>query len=99
MNGTHKLNQTFSKSFDAIPESTFNKIVMLFHRSMRPLFLGQVSMDIGWSLERTEMMINCLIGKGVLRHASLSERTYLGVDANANIFALVEKPSLVLATW
>jgi len=100
MFGVTKLKQTLIESFNKIPAGTQERIVSLFHRAARPMFLGQISLEIGWSLERTELMLNELVGLGVLRRALPEEMRKIGaVTDDANVYTLVDAPSAALARW
>lgn len=99
MLGVAKLKQTLIESFNKIPSGTLEHIVALFHRAARPVFLGQISNEIGWSLERTEIMLNELIDRGVLRRALPHELFMVGAIEGAHVFTLVEKSSPGLARW
>ena len=87
------MKQTLIESFNKIPAGTKERIVSLFHRAARPVFLGQVSLEIGWSLERTEIMLNELVVSGVLRRAFPDEMRKIGaVTDDSNVYVLVGVP-------
>lgn len=91
------MNQTSIELFNNIPDSVFQKIIQLFHRSTRPLFLGQISLEIGWSLERTEKMIQLLISQHVIRCADVSELKFVDAHPESNVFVLLSERSIARA--
>jgi hypothetical protein len=93
------MKQSLIESFNQIPSENLDKITKLFHRCNRSLFLGEISSEIGWSLERTQMMVDVLVEKNVLRGATHDELRVLGVPTDTNVYVLVGRASLTLASW
>lgn len=88
------LRQTLVESFNTIPDAVLDKIVKMFHRVGCPLMLGAISADVSWSLERTEMMLDSLIEKGIVRRATRQELEVLGLSVAANVYVLIGTASL-----
>ena len=72
------------------PSEALEKIVSCFHRSNKALYLGQVALEIGWSLERTQQMIELLVEDNVLRPATEDEKQRVNLSSHAVIYVLVE---------
>ncbi len=63
----------------------YDRIIAVFKRSPdRPVYLGQVANDIGWSLERTQEFLHTLVHNRI-RPATTNEK--LAIDAPGGEFA------------
>lgn len=69
------------------------------HRVACPTYLGAVSLYIGWSLARTEEMMQVMQDRGIVMLMSGSELRDHGLRVDANIWRLVEKPTPAKARW
>lgn len=63
----------------------------------RPLLAGEVSLEIGWGLERTLQIINDLCNEGVLQSATPEERANYDLHPEACLFSLAVPRNLALA--
>ena len=71
-----------------------DRIIRRFHRSNRPLYLGEISIEIGRSLETTEKIIDDLVHEGIIRLANCVELKEFGADFGAAIYVLVDRRDL-----
>ena len=76
------------------PPKVLEIIMRLFHRLAHPLYLGIVSLEIGWSLARTQEMLNHLEDRGIVRPMTKEEKGTSGYPEDANLYVLIEKPQL-----
>jgi hypothetical protein len=65
-----------------------NTILYYCHRYDRPMFVGELSTLIGWSIERTELFVQYMIEQNLLRCASIEEATKIGGNKNSSIIIL-----------
>ena len=63
------------------------------------MYLGAISLYIGWSLDRTTQMMEMLQERGVVKPLSPDERKSQGFPSESNVWQLVEKPSVAKARW
>ena len=66
-------------------------IIGCFSRYSTPLYLGIVSVEIGWGLSRTQEMFDELIEQGKIRHATLEEKGAKRMEPDANVYVLVSR--------
>jgi hypothetical protein len=92
------MNQTIVCSF-VPPDSVLERIIAQFHRLARPVFLGEISLEVGWSLERVQQMLQRLIDSGVIREATGAEVQSLGGLNGSFVYALTTQASPALARW
>lgn len=71
------------------PQKVLEIIMGCFRRYSSPLYLGIVSVEIGWSLARTQEMFDELIEQGLIRHATLDEKTAKKMYHDANVYVLL----------
>lgn len=90
------VNQTKVALFDAMPRSAFIEARRLFHKVDRPLLLGEVASEIGWSLERTLQVVGQLVKDGAVKRGTKSDAVGLGACENADVFVLAEPRQLAL---
>lgn len=69
------------------------------HRVAIPVYLGIISLDIGWSLERTEQMFLELEDQGEVRPATVEEKRMYGMRSDANVWTLVGSAVASKARW
>ena len=72
----------------APPAKTLEIIESYFERSYGPKYLGFIALEVGWSLERTQEMLDTLELRGVVRQVSLDEKKRLGYPTRAVLYAL-----------
>jgi hypothetical protein len=68
------------------------KILRYFHRVSRPVFLGQIALEIGHSLSKTEDWVEDLVESGELRRATHEEMLRIDASEIALVYVLVGKP-------
>lgn len=81
------------------PQKALQKIVSYFHRVDRPVYLGYVSVEVGYSLAQTEDMLHALEDAGVVRQLTAQEKVELQIDSRANIWVLVDRAHPAKANW
>jgi hypothetical protein len=71
------------------------RVEVTFHRSgQRPLFVGEVSNDIGYNLEYTREAIDVLVESGVLRAATPREIDERLGSPGSNVFVMASSANL-----
>ena len=73
------------------PTRTASEILGFFHVKGRPVYIGEISSNIGWSLERTEGFVEFMVDEGTLRTATGAEIKKLDGCKGARIYALTGK--------
>lgn len=81
------------------PQRALEKIVGYFHRVDRPVYLGYVALEIGYSLDQTQAMCEALHDAGVLRPLTTEEKQSLQIDVRGNLWVLVERAHPSKANW
>jgi len=81
------------------PQAVLGIIEGLLHRVACPTYLGTISLYIGWSLDRTTQMMEILQDRGIVKPLTPEERKAMGFPSEANVWQLVEKPSVTKARW
>lgn len=66
-------------------------IVSYMNRVGRPVYLGFVSLEVRWSLARTQEMMDVLEERGVVRNVPREELKAKGFPAEAHVYELVKK--------
>jgi hypothetical protein len=77
-----------------LPQNVAGKIVRLFHRLAHPVYMGIVSLEIGWSLARTQEILEHLSDEGVVRAMSPDEKITAKFPEDANLYVLIGAPRL-----
>ena len=65
-------------------------IVDYFCRKAHPIYLGYVSMEVGWSLARTKEMLDILEDDGVVKQLSNAEKACMGIPSTAIMYVLCD---------
>jgi hypothetical protein len=74
------------------------KIVLRYmHRVARPSYLGNISIELGRSLGRTEAIVLQMCDEGLLRFLNRKELTAIGAEDSAVVCALVDRHNPTLA--
>ena len=71
------------------PDVVITKIMRYFHKVHRPIYLGELSIDLGFSLTQTENFIYELIDRGIIRQASVKEIYDIGGRSDSFVFVLI----------
>ena len=80
-----------------LPEKVIKIIEGIFHRCTGPIFMGIVSLEIGWNLQRTQEMFDILDRQGTIRAATQAEKKEAGLRPDAHVYVLAVPRSLVKA--
>ncbi len=84
------LIEVFSNE-DSLLERALQIIESYFERVSRPLYLGYLSLEVGWSLDRTKQMLDVLQDRGVVRLLHDSEKTQYGFPQRAIVYGLTKR--------
>lgn len=76
------------------PQKALEIITSYMNRVTYPVYLGYLSLEAGYSLARTEEMMNLLEDEGVVHKLTTEELRRSGFREVANVYALVGKPQL-----
>jgi len=94
--GLNMIKQYF-RDGNRIPHAALEIIESYFNRVARPVYLGTISLEIGWSLASTQEMFDYLHDIGTIRPMKTDEKIVLGFTSGANIYVLTTKPVLAKA--
>lgn len=70
-----------------------------FHRVATPVYVGILSLEIGWSLARTEEMLQHLQEQKLLRPMTSEEKKSKKISDEANLWVLTGKAELSKARF
>jgi hypothetical protein len=89
-----KVTTTMNRSNDGfpVPQTALEKIIRYFHRATKPVYMGFVSAEIGFSLERTQLMLDTLVDEKIIRRLSEDDKKAMKIDVRANVYVLIERP-------
>ena len=62
------------------------KAVRLFKRTYFPLYVGQVALEVAFSLEKTLKLINELVADGVIRALTTEEKKGYDIDPVCEVY-------------
>ena len=67
------------------------RVAILYHchKKSRPLFIGELASDIGWSIERTESYVEYMILNGEIRNASPEEIKKMACIDSARLCTII----------
>ena len=71
--------------------------IRYFHNSTRPVLLGHLSLHLGLSLERTQLIVDDLVVRNIVRHATTRELITIDVSSKASAYVLIDPPELNIA--
>lgn len=89
----------WSQSLGLPPEKVIHRVVRLFHRLGRPIYLGQACLEVGYSLARMQAVFDMLSEEGTIRPMSLEEKVEKKIDKRANLYVLTEPAHPAKADW
>lgn len=69
------------------------------HRVACPVYVGTISLFVGWSLERTQQMLETMQDRGIVHPLTVEEKKKQGIREDANIWRLIDDPSPAKARW
>ena len=70
------------------PQKSLEIIMALFRKVTHPLYLGIVSLEVGWSLARTKEMLDVLEERGEVRPLTPTEKVTGCYPLDANVYVL-----------
>lgn len=76
------------------PQSVLKIIVRYFNKVARPVYLGTLSLEVGWSLARTHELVEQLVDEGVIRAVTDEEKAADKIPTIANLYVLIGEPTL-----
>ena len=65
-----------------------DRIISYMYRFSRPVYVGFIALEIGYSLARTQVMMDDLVLEGRVRAFTVDEKKRLGMHPDANIWVL-----------
>lgn len=65
------------------------KIMRFMHNRARPMYLGEISTEIGHSLERTCSFLEAMEDDRTVRRLTNEEKASLGLDARADMWMIL----------
>lgn len=71
------------------PQQSLEIIVAYMAKAHRPVYLGLISLEVRWSLARTQEMMELLQQQGIVREATPDEKRELRAVPDANVWCLV----------
>lgn len=80
-------------------QAVLDLIMGYMHRVAKPLYIGLISLEIGWSLERTQYMLEELERRGETRLATNEEKQQHGLRLDSNVWTLVQAAQPSKAKW
>jgi hypothetical protein len=75
------------------PQAVLGIIVGRMHRVAHPLYLGAISLYIGWSLDRTQQMMDVLHDRGIVVQLTPEQLVAAGMRDDGIVYRLTERPS------
>lgn len=97
--GSHGYMTSLFKNGQKPPTAALEIIERYFNRVARPVYLGTISLEIRWSLARTQEMLEHLTDEGIVRPLTDDEKFSSGFPVEANIYVLVGEPKLSKAWY
>lgn len=81
------------------PQNVLDLITGYLHRVARPVYLGTLSLHIGYSLAQTEAFLVILEERGIVRPMTEDEKLEHRFRKDGNVFRLVGKPNPAKGRW
>jgi hypothetical protein len=75
---------------DGYPQTALERILGCLKRVDSPIYMGHISVEIGFSLAQTQAMLEHLEEKGLVRNLTVDELKQQRFDVRANIWVLVK---------
>lgn len=72
------------------PQRAIESIVYLLQRIAQPIYMGDISIEIGYSLNRTEEMLGYLESVGIVRKLLTSDLKKFGFREDTNVYVFVD---------
>lgn len=81
------------------PQAALEKLMSYLHRVTRPTYMGFLSLEIGYSLAQTLVMMQELEEAGLVRQLTADDLRRLKFDERANMWELTERAHPSKARW
>lgn len=65
------------------------KAIRLFQRTHFPLYLGQIALEVSFSLDRTLKLVGELVDDGVVRALTIEEKKRYDIDHVCDVYTLI----------
>lgn len=69
-------------------DRVIDSITQYFHKSDRPVYLGEVAVQVGRNLAQVEALFEIMIERGIIRHASPGDCCDVGFNPTAEVYVL-----------
>lgn len=86
----------WAKSYNN-PQALIERIMRYFHRKSRPVYLGEISIETGLSLKKTEELLQCFVEAQLIKPATSETLKKLGSDESSVVFVLSGSSDLKFA--
>lgn len=70
------------------PQKVLEIIIDFFRKVPHPVYLGYISLEIGWSLARTKEMLDLLESRGNVRPLTVEEKKLQGYPEEAIVYMM-----------
>jgi len=85
----YQMNQL--KMTRSLADRLASRAAMLFHRKLRPVYVGTVSLEIGVGLKRTMIIIDAMVRAGHLRRLQRKELRAIDAPKGAFVYVLASE--------
>lgn len=75
------------------PQKALEIIVARLHRVTTPMYLGALSLEVGYNLRQTGDMVAELERRGLVRRATAEEKLAHAMQADGEVYVLTEPAS------
>lgn len=76
------------------PQKALEIIEARLHKVATPMYLGALSLEVGYNLRQTEDMLAVMQQRGIVRRATLEEKAAHLMRPDDEVYALVAVPSI-----
>lgn len=90
---------TWLKDSRQPPQVVLRLIESYLHRVASPVYVGAISLFVGWSLAQVEEMLVAMQDAGLVVLLTPEEKKAHCFSDGANVWRLVEKPTPAKARW
>lgn len=92
-----EMPQWITRSTGLDHEMVVEKILRYLHKVIRPVFLGEFSIEAGISLQKAEHYAAYLVETGQIRLANKGELLKLGAEPGSHVYVLIPPRDLKIA--
>lgn len=79
---------------DERSRSIERKIMRFMHNRARPMYLGEISNDIGHNLEQTCVFLTSMEDDGIVRRLTSEEKAARGLDVRSDVWTILAERSI-----